>query len=170
MSNSCEPETSEAPRRRGRKFTFGLKGLLAFVVVISAALLAVGYWLGYMPGTLQTKVNGLRVEAWGTGVLTNRYSSGAVQSRHWFRAGRHLKSEWYGPDGTTIATTTIEKGLPAKFYQLRDDGTVSDEFFLLDGVPDGRWLHYNEAGKVTRIDTLLGGLIIKREEVNQEIK
>lgn len=158
-------KTDGAPNRRVRRFTFSLKLLFAFVAITSISAALTCYWLGYLPGTLRTNVNGFRIEAWGTGVLNNYYVSGAIQSRHWFRAGRHLKSEWYRPDGTVLATTSIQKGEPAKFFSLREDGTVSDEFFLLDGVPEGRWLHYDETGEVDRIDVLRSGLIVSSENV-----
>lgn len=160
MSN----ETRSVPDQRRRWWKFFVTSLVVAVLGTSISL-AMAYWLGYIPGTLQTTINGKRIEAWGTGVLTHEYSSGVTQSRHWFRAGKHLKSEWYKPDGTVLDTTLIKDGVPAKFYQLRDDGTVSDQFFLLDGVPDGRWLHFDREGGITRIDTLAVGLIVDRKHV-----
>ena len=98
------PETtnqwSETPPSRFRKLRFGLIIVFALIAVVSVV---VYYWSGYMPGTLQTRVEGVRIEAWGTGTLKNYYRSGALQSRHSCRAGRHLKSEWYKPDGDQTA-------------------------------------------------------------------
>lgn len=131
--------------------------LATSLVLIGLALCAGWYASGYMPGTLRVHSGVQRVEAWGTGVHAINYSTGDVQSRHWFVAGRHTKSSWYRPDGTLISETIVEKGKRAKFYQLYDDGRVSDEFYLRDGIADGPWMHFDRNGTLERTDTLFSG-------------
>ena len=123
-----------------------------------AVALAVWYGLGYCPGTLQTEASGARMKAWGTGVLTDSYPSGAVKCRHWFTAGTLRKSEWYKPDGTTIAREKAYPDAYSRFLFLRDDGTISSEGFVYDQTLDGPWFDYDEKGNVVRIVRLIGGL------------
>jgi hypothetical protein len=98
------------------------------------------------------------MKAWGTGVLTASYPSGAIKCRHWFTAGTLRKSEWYKPDGTIVAREKAYPDAYSRFYFLRDDGSISADGFVYDQTLDGPWFHYDEEGNVVRIERLIGGL------------
>lgn len=147
---------TELATRRPQSVSWRL-WLAASLVILGLASCAGWYASGYMPGTLRIHTGARRVEAWGTGVHAIKYSTSAIQSQHWFVAGRYTKSRWYRPNGTAISETIVETGKPAKFYQLHEDGTVSDEFFLRDGIPDGRWMHFDRNGTLERSDKVFMG-------------
>ncbi len=106
------PTPSSDPNVSTKSFQ-KLRLILAAILILIAAAAAF-YFSGYMPGTVRTHVEGLWIVAWGTGDVVNYSSSGAVQSRHTFRAGHHLKSQWFKPDGTMIDETAIQDNVPAQ--------------------------------------------------------
>jgi hypothetical protein len=159
--NSHEHGTDPNPRRWVQFATFA-------VLLAVGAVLAVWYQSGYMPGSLRIENDGLWPTVRGTGSTRDRYPSGSLKSQHWFRAGRRMTSEWYLPDGTLFARTEFHSHEPGRFYQLRDDGSVSDRFYLLNDVPHGEWVHFGPNGQVEYTQELLHGIVLHRKEERDE--
>ena len=122
--------------------------MLSFVLVAvgCAAALAIVAFYTYpsIPGTFGRDASGF---PHGTGTETYRYKSGAVKLVEDYRRGSLVRSVWYRPDRTVVATTdwVDESGVG---YYLREDGSVRSHMTYVRGIAEGAATYYDEAGNI----------------------
>lgn len=86
----------------------------------------------------------------GTGWTTYGYGeSGPVKLKEAYVDGQLVWSEWYRPDGTTVARTQWVDGNGVGFY-LYDDGTIKAKMPYRHGVAEGKATFYRPDGSVDR--------------------
>lgn len=86
----------------------------------------------------------------GTGTEIFKYSNGAVRVVSEFRRGELIRTTWYKPDGTVVATTDWIDGRGFG-YHLRDDGSVLAKAEVVDEVFHGKVIYFHPGGTVERI-------------------
>jgi antitoxin component YwqK of YwqJK toxin-antitoxin module len=92
----------------------------------------------------------------GTGERIYRYKSGALQLQEDYVDGQLTRSRWFRPNGTLIQQTDWHQGTGEGLY-LREEGSVRERLYYVNGVADGEARQYDEAGNVTKIERYLNG-------------
>jgi len=97
-----------------------------------------------IPGTFRFDVNGFPR---GTGTHTYRYQSGAPKLVEDYRRGKPIRSVWYRPDGSIVATTRWDAGDGVGYY-LREDGSVRTRMTYVHGNAEGPATYFDERGNI----------------------
>lgn len=92
----------------------------------------------------------------GTGSEVLKYENGATKQVHTYSRGRHVRSQWFRPDGTLIEETDWTAG-PGDAIYLREDGSVKSRTVFFDDVAWGPSLRYDEHGAIEHVDFFVNG-------------
>jgi antitoxin component YwqK of YwqJK toxin-antitoxin module len=112
-------------------------------------------WIGWdsFPGTLRFDRNGF---PHGTGTNKYYYKTGPLMLEERYRAGFLYQGTWHRPDGSVVATATVDRKNGGPWYYLREDGTIRARMeHRYDPKTDvcvahGTAVYYNPDGSVER--------------------
>jgi antitoxin component YwqK of YwqJK toxin-antitoxin module len=133
-------------------------------VALCGCLLGAWACRDFMPGTLRRDGNGF---AHGTGTERFFYASGPIREEDDYRNGVAVRSRWYRPDGSLVASSEFDVQNGGLGYFLREDGSVRETVhyrysthnrqYLADGVAT----FYNPDGSINRTSEFRGGIELK---------